>query len=423
MARPRTPRWIAHGHRREYHREPHGFRGWRQGLTWGCFGVSLAWLGLLAVGGSERIYSSGPIALAHRFIESDCSKCHVPFGGTPDDRCVACHPDQAAKHDERQIDTPGCASCHVEHDASRSDLTRVADGHCTRCHADVERSDGSAPAIERSVSDFQRNHPDFGAFEPRVVDPVALRFNHEKHLAALDLKLPQEIAREMPLRCESCHVPDASGRHFEPIAYERTCRRCHDLGFDAEFPQWKAPHADPGSVRDFLRARYGEVAAAGDRLDGRVASAERVLFAGKCQQCHAMEAPAEPAAVPSVKPVFEATPMRWLSRSATNGWLSRARFDHAAHRPVRCQACHAEAWTSRDASDVLLPRSGDPGEKQPGIATCRSCHQQDGGARADCAGCHVYHRDRSTRAPFGGRLGLGFEILPPLPSLTDGTDE
>ena len=76
-------------------------------------------------------------------------------------------------------------------------------------------------------------------------------------------------------------------------------------------------------------------------------------------------------------------------------WFQHARFDHVAHRALKCESCHAGVEQSRDHHDVLLP----------GIATCLQCHgpagsgpdgSARGGASSGCTECHRYHNgDRS----------------------------
>jgi hypothetical protein len=70
-------------------------------------------------------------------------------------------------------------------------------------------------------------------------------------------------------------------------------------------------------------------------------------------------------------------------------WFQRAVFDHAAHRAVNCDTCHAGARTSTKSADILLP----------GKKTCLECHgpprgtarEPRGGAGDSCTLCHRYH--------------------------------
>ena len=70
-------------------------------------------------------------------------------------------------------------------------------------------------------------------------------------------------------------------------------------------------------------------------------------------------------------------------------WLPHARFDHQAHRMMKCADCH-DAEHSTQNSDVLMPA----------ISECKKCHDATAGkARSDCLECHGYHdhgKDRRT---------------------------
>ncbi|HEY1424858.1 MAG TPA: cytochrome c3 family protein, partial [Candidatus Acidoferrum sp.] len=68
--------------------------------------------------------------------------------------------------------------------------------------------------------------------------------------------------------------------------------------------------------------------------------------------------------------------------SITLQWLPHARFDHDAHTGFSCAGCHANALTSAQESDILIP----------GIATCQKCHAPGAGfAESRCFECHTYH--------------------------------
>jgi hypothetical protein len=103
----------------------------------------------------------GHVAPAHKTIESDCLACHVPFRGTPGERCVGCHDPRALAPKvagakpagnayisvaelHRILPLDGCAGCHVGHVTTTStasaaafdhSMIPVADrGDCARCH-------------------------------------------------------------------------------------------------------------------------------------------------------------------------------------------------------------------------------------------------------------------------------------------------
>ncbi|MBI1851326.1 MAG: hypothetical protein HYR85_13380 [Planctomycetes bacterium] len=419
MARKRTQKTLARQLALDYFAKPFWFRSWRRRLTWGLFAVALVWLGFLAARGDQRVYSAGPTALSHRTIESDCAKCHATFDSTPDAKCLACHPDQTAPHDKGQTTTPECASCHVEH-RGRGDLATVAtfaDRACTHCHADLRTHDGPPKKVVAHIASFDSDHPEFRALSPDVSDRTKIRLNHATHLhlSKDDPKL-KPLADKLPMTCQACHHPDEAGRHFQPITFEQSCQDgCHSLTFDERTPDLTAPHEPLDVVRGFLQRHYSSIAKdsrsikekdAATWVSKEVEKAEVFLWEARCKQCHDLTAAERPDAPKSVVPTnANGQRKRWLAEPDLDprtrqplGWLTRASFDHSAHRAVRCDACHAKAVDSKKTEDVLLP----------GIASCRSCHKADEGARTQCSECHLYH-DRSAYQKRGGTLGLGFE--------------
>src|SRR5204863_7515432 len=75
----------------------------------------------------------------------------------------------------------GCATCHREHRGGAS-IARLADSHCTACHADVPTDDGQH-RFAQSIDGFDTAHPEFGAWRGgELRDPGTLKFNHKAHL-------------------------------------------------------------------------------------------------------------------------------------------------------------------------------------------------------------------------------------------------
>ena len=84
-------------------------------------------------------------------------------------------------------------------------------------------------------------------------------------------------------------------------------------------------------------------------------------------------------------------------------WFPHARFDHHAHRMMKCADCH-DAERSTQSSDVLIPT----------IDKCKKCHNATAGkARSDCVECHGYHDhggDRRDQRTIRRRCGRRWEI-------------
>jgi hypothetical protein len=358
-----------------------------------------------------------------------------------DTACRSCH--RAAAHQTANAREPACATCHREHRGGPV-LAQVATAQCTACHGNLRaQMDGRASLVvgadAQAIHGLADGHPEFAIWVdrgptpkrvrldavPPPLDPSHLKFSHAKHLSP-DLRGPAGMPT-VQLVCGDCHegplqattlrfgkkpapitpltapdfAPAEEPQYFAPIRYETHCAACHPHTFDARIDA--APHDTPYVVRRFLQGAYARYAIEHpDVLTGtprrrpitggatatsapspeewardQVAAAEDLFYrqpcpenetCPRCQQCHTIEQRGD-AEVPTVVP--PALPVRWLPQS---------RFDHGAHRLLRCVECHGGAPTSAKASDVLVPR----------IASCRSCHHPDGAADR-CSECHTYH--------------------------------
>ncbi|HSZ61455.1 MAG TPA: cytochrome c3 family protein [Terriglobales bacterium] len=192
-----------------------------------------------------------------------------------------------------------------------------------------------------------------------------------------------------------------------------------DLQFDKRFDQ-AAPHDEPEVVQAFLVQRYSDYftshplalseAVAPERIlpgviisstikaplpiprtrqewiNQQVRLADRLLFDKGCKLCHVMIAGS--GALPTV-----------AKSSIPSRWFLHAEFSHDSHRLLTCTACHDRTSDSRQTADILLP----------GIASCRSCHEDRGpqqdAASGRCSECHAYH-DWTKERPVKGMFTI-----------------
>jgi predicted CXXCH cytochrome family protein len=471
-----------------YFKQLNGLEKTKLGLTVVALVLTGAWLawGLAQPGGGSLRYSHGPVTLAHASLESNCEACHVPFSpiseqnlflkhpSKADGKCLDCH----SKSDNLKQMTDvwvvhhtnikpesgvSCAGCHREHQGRDSSLVRLKDNDCTSCHKDLKEhmKSGEKATFANTVKDFA-THPEFGG-SGGIKNPEKLKFNHYMHL---NFKKPGEVKEGqavgyplgtiknrdpaaydrycagqedksdsalVQLQCASCHVPqtgghgasEASGRYMQPTTYDRNCKACHPLTFDAAvtdregrafalphgkllaetegllefeylrairvnpaaFSRPKAPRPLPGKSLDEVIEKLDP--AAEQELARTKASAATRYLEGKagCGECHAFEGNAiKKVEIPKV-------------------WFARAKFSHAAHTEgtmktktatEACLKCHAAAETSSDNMQVLLPDA----------KICKTCHgparsdggQSLGGVRSECTLCHTYHHGPESNA-------------------------
>jgi hypothetical protein len=376
-------------------------------------------------------------------------------------RCDTCHPGPPndsknyAPHyhlAERQylkddLQSRDCSSCHHDHKGQDVSLVRVADADCTRCHQNLSALYHTASPVGSTapeVTAFFRGHPEFRAKDHPPVR--GLKFNHALHLAvgltesknrdnpnaAFQLGQVDPAYRErykryttddkapLHLDCAACHEPAGTG--YKPTTFEVHCQGCHAQTISGlQSPggvttkPFAVPHGRPAEeLNRFVRAELlrqiedqkGILRAVPlpvpDRLDpprtavpsdlGKEADALAKLAAGllTCQKCHTTDdgGRIRPTATPAV-------------------WLPRARFDHTAHRAVRCAECHT-TWAGGP-----VVRGGRPEPVNvPGIDNCRRCHApvmvangvSHGGVRHGCVDCHKYHADDRRDPPARRRL-------------------
>ena len=424
-----------------------------------CGGLIGIWL--FQKRGHEKFFNAGTLSANHANLVNHCASCHdasLMTGGrlTParfkkvmqerfhngiafdpiDRKCESCH-QQHTFHEANVVQNRSCSACHQEHQGP-SVMKVVASSHCISCHANSQVMEAAAqkgtqmeaalfhrhPHLSQQVvfemprpargytqvfDTFSGNHPEFQlntekAHNPKVRDPDALRFNHQRHFAA---DIPPVDKQGTKLDCNYCHKSDTEGRFLKRITFAANCQTCHSLQFDLNNPELTLPHGDstavlgflrslpthyeelartkgtnPGQVRSFveqqrrqLRNQFGSddelirsvfLTADPYKPQQRAAAPTRASFAG-CRFCH--EVKPTPVGAPVItKPIL------------IDRWMVRSDFDHAKHASVKCDDCH-HASQSRDTADILMPVK----------ANCVTCHSPAGKVSSECITCHQYH--------------------------------
>jgi hypothetical protein len=186
--------------------------------------------------GYSRLLSNGPLTSAHAPFElkKKCEACHEQGGEVSDAKCNACHerstpktalltyglpahyvyrsddPTREIPKPDRDVLPHRCIDCHTEHLGRDASITDIPDARCAECHENDA---------------FASGHHEFEFAVKKTPDAGSLRFTHGQHLC---LVMKRGFANPESA-CLYCHNPNADGRGFAPIRFERHCgdSGCH----------------------------------------------------------------------------------------------------------------------------------------------------------------------------------------------------
>lgn len=352
------------------------------------------------------LVSPRALARSHGELEgiTQCTQCHAGLSATPDERCLACHEDVAARMQQR-------VGWHGQ-----------LEGRCVSCHAEHRGPDADLLGLDRKS------------------------WNHE--LAAFPLR-----GKHVEVECDDCHrragQDGAVGFHAQSIAFER-CADCHDDVHGTEFLAGRdcgVCHGERGFGAEALVAKgFDHARDAGFALEG----AHARVACGDCHDAdrHAAEQAARERSAERAGSLRDGAPGSTAPRDCAGchedphagalgsrcttchtpaSWKAGAEgspFDHALdtrfpldalHRKLDCAACHEGlgfAAKGRECADCHADAAaflagdvaGAHGAPDPhaSAATCRDCHAENAAsaglveyARA-CLACHP--------APYGSLL-------------------
>lgn len=387
-----------------------------------------------------------------RFSDTQCTKCHAN---------IVQHLAGAAASDFKNVTGFHSPSGHPEFRSLSWVPQPLSPSDKDQTHAEIAFGGVAIAARPLDVEDHDRgnlkfNHALHLAPNPQLIRKPGQDEESREQLADSNVDDYARYRRNatgdpstkapVQLVCADCHEPEnpkltskgrglpTEGAYMLPINFERHCAACHKL------PLWSAqreknplpeaaaervlskerhvPHGlQPGEMAAFFNGVAAELAGetppggqapspifpgkpfgkgeASEALKNPLAAmqASRAFVEKKCQQCH-YERQAE-----------ENVPAGGYWPTLINSvWFTHARFDHSAHRAVRCEECHslnrdpdARHWTLLQPGDKSKAALDDLEASIPKLETCVRCHAprggdgSRGGARFDCAECHRYH--------------------------------
>jgi predicted CXXCH cytochrome family protein len=375
----------------------------------------------------DQAWNPGALSAGHQAFGHQCASCHeTPFVHVRDHVCIECHVKtpghvQTVALQSKLFGGTRCANCHADHKGPDALVRRDPD-LCVTCHGSLKIFDAGTTLA--NVSDFAVNHPPFKLSlwkgpksgdvvrvsqtdKANLIEQSHLKFPHDLHLKT-SVRGPKG---RRTLECRSCHVPDASGKGFEPIVMKTACIECHTLEFEPAVTTRQVPHGSVDDVMLTMQEFYANIALNNIPVDvvdiGEIrrglprlgtgiiteqqrqlaltwakAKAQQVsedLFEARvCIVCHEV--------TQAVIQGESGSEVAWgvASVHVASTWMPKASFDHAKHRTNKCADCH-DVEKSKSSADIAIPT----------IERCRDCHAGNRPAAnkvvSTCVSCHDFH--------------------------------
>lgn len=327
--------------------------------------------------------SPGKLSAAHAAIETQCNRCHVPFGGIPQATCLGCHQSVARPIGfHPTVKSRPCTDCHTEHHGRDAKLSPApppgfdhataafpADGKhralgCERCHGSQRKWVGIATQCEGCHAD--RHKGQFGSACAKChtssgwTPTIRTEKNHVTPIAG----------GHANLTCQSCHK---AGLH---LAEKQSCSLCHAEKHGGTKVECSTCHTVMGWKQVTYTHDFCPCKLPGKHQTAPCLSCHPAFRFNptpfECAACHDKERPHEPLGACS------------RCHSALS-WKTKT-FDHdrkavgfaltGKHTLLGCENCHTEKNKFRlpkhECQDCHAPpRHGDFGP-------CAKCHSTAG---------------------------------------------
>jgi hypothetical protein len=374
---------------------------------------------LVLAGSDKRAHLPGRTSRAHESFETACEACHTPFRGVTNAACLKCH--QAGlgasedTHPESKfvdprnaervagLDARACATCHREHDPTRTHeggVTLPAD-FCGACHQDIgrERPSHASFGFEGCArSGCHHFHDNRGLYEGFLAKHLHEPDNLPKAVVALVTKAPP--TRALGLRDADAPEgsrPEAALREWAGTAHAQAgvnCTGCHDVRDEKTGTSAWQDH--PGSAScggchgdehdGFRRGQHGVRTALGlspltpamARLPMKGDAAGKKLDCEACHGAHTYDT-ARAAADACLGCHDDRHSRSWPATRHAQAFQKEQRGEAAPGTGVSCATCHMPRVSRRahgadvvsaqhDVSAALRPRD------KMVRAACTSCH-------------------------------------------------
>lgn len=348
----------------------------------------------------ESVLRPGDVIRGHAKWEDDCSKCHLKFDRSAQDRlCMDCHKDvgqdlRARIGHHGRLKPQACRSCHTDHkgrDAVIAPLDKKQFDHtqtdyvlrgahqkveCDKCHV-APRKYRDAP--QDCLSCHRKDDVHKGSLGAKCADChtenkwTEARFDHDKTRFALknrhaDVKCvdchQNGRYKDTPRNCLACHKKDDQGVKGHRGQFGERCDSCHDD------KGWKPSTFNHDTDTKYvLRGKHRTTRCA----DCHSGNLYRDKVGTACVDCHVKDDKHKGSLGKDCGACH-----------TERDWKEQAKFDHdktrfpllGKHRDTKCTACHKSANYKDVGSDCLSCHKKDDKHEGTLGAKCGDCHHE-----------------------------------------------
>ena len=207
----------------------------------------------------HALVNPGELLEGHREIRNDCLACHAPFGGTPAEKCAACHPPaqigvmsvagtplpaaaEKVQFHQHLAEIP-CADCHSDHRGAAALQISGKFSHqlfpanlrndCAGCHRQQRPADQLHPQLAENCAACHRTD----GWRPASFDHNHIVGNMAGNCAGChrNIRPEDDLHRQVGENCADCHTTGgwrpATFAHDQYFRFDRhhpaDCRKCH----------------------------------------------------------------------------------------------------------------------------------------------------------------------------------------------------
>lgn len=355
---------------------------------------------LLAGQGWRASTAPGPPSRAHADTADNCDRCHMPFKGLPNEKCLSCHQDLKKFH--AAVAAQKCSACHTEHKGADADQTkasaRASFNHeltgmpLVGAHQKVACKTCHTKPISQMADSCAGCHKD--THQGALGTTCTACHKSEAWKPALHLLGQHKLSMEgghAKTQCVSCH---AKGANLKPVV---ACTACHEQAHGGttascdgchDVKAWTPAKFDHAFCTCTLPQLHQTVSCLGCHKGWDFTHAPTL-----CSGCHEQKRKHEPLGECSLCH----SAVSWKKNQFNHNKSAKLKLT-GLHLEVACESCHPPLGATLKFRGVPMQ--------------CEGCHQKKGdrahGNFGPCAKCHA--ADGFDKSTFG-HASTGFPLI------------